>query len=277
MAIAKSAGKTYSVWAYAWAQGETNYTGTWTRSAYKYAQMELALFDEMIRRVVDITGQEFQPYLFTYQVGAHRKYSVDNMSIALAHWRISRERPDVVLAVPVYIMPVGPDVLHLTNEGSWLMGEYFSRAMYETMIRRNGKWRPLEPEQVNWTDAHIDIRFHVPSGSLVLDNTLASSTPNFGFDIREAGTVVTNIISSVSVIASDTVRISLNRAAATDAVLSYARGRNGDPEASGPVTGARGNLRDTHGLFDTAISPLGNTFALHNPCVMFQYSRKTGF
>ena len=28
MAIAKSAGKTYSVWAYAWAQGETNYTGT---------------------------------------------------------------------------------------------------------------------------------------------------------------------------------------------------------------------------------------------------------
>lgn len=276
-AIARGQGKSYSVWAYAWDQGETNYIGSWTHSAYQYAQMELSLFDEMTNQVQAITQQKFRPYLFTYQVGAHRKYSVDEMSIALAQWRVSRDRADVVVAVPAYIMPVGSDLLHLTNEGSWLLGEYRSRAMYETMIRRNGKWRPLEPISVEWTDAYIDIRFHVPRGDLVLDSALAAAVPNFGFDVRESGSVVTDIISGVEVTAKDTVRIGLSRATTAAAVVSYARGRTGDPEASGPVTGARGNLRDTHGLFDTAVSPLGNTFALHNPCVMFQYDRKTGF
>ncbi|ULL06643.1 hypothetical protein JNO42_06385 [Pseudomonas putida] len=281
-ALSKSLNKSYSVWAYAWIQGEANYSttgsgATATKSAYKYAQLELELFDGLSREVASITGQKFRPYLFTYQVGAHRRYSSDTMQIALAQWRASRQRPDVVVAVPVYIFPTLGDLLHLTNEGSWLLGEYFSRAMYETMIRRNGKWRPLEPVSVDWAADHIDIKFHVPSGQLVLDTALAASAPNFGFDIRESDTVATSIISSVSVTAFDTVRIALSRAAASDAVLSYARGRPGDPNASGPVSGARGNLRDTHGLYDTAESPLGNVFALHNPCVMFEYSRKTGF
>jgi hypothetical protein len=85
------------------------------------------------------------------------------------------------------------------------------------------------------------------------------------------------LITSVTVTAADTVRLALSRATAPNAVLTYARGRIGDPAHSGPVTGARGNLRDTHGLYDTAVSPLGNTFALRNPCVMFQYDRNSGF
>lgn len=276
-ALSKSQNKTYSVWAYTWDQGETNYIGNWTHSAYQYMQYQLEIFDTLTRQVVEITGQRFRPYLFTYQVGAHRKYSVDDMSIALAQWRSSRQRPDVVLATPVYIMPTSADLLHLTNEGYWLLGEYRSRAIYETMIRRSGKWRPLEPVSVAWSAEHIDIKFHVPRGELVLDTALAAAVPNFGFDVREAGSVVTDLITSVAVTAPDTVRLTLARPAATNAVVSYARGRPGDPQASGPVSGARGNLRDTHGLFDTAVSPLGNTFALHNACVMFQYDRKTGF
>ncbi|MNH27130.1 hypothetical protein D3C79_872260 [compost metagenome] len=129
---------------------------------------------------------------------------------------------------------------------------------------------------MDWQANHIDIKFHVPRGELVLDTALANAAPNFGFDIRESG-VVQNIITNVTVTALDTVRIELSRSATADAVVSYARGRPNDPKASGPVNGARGNLRDTHGLYDTALSPLGNTFALHNPCVMFQFDRKTGF
>lgn len=272
-------GKSYSVWAYSWTQGETNYIAdpAYTNSPYQYMQLQLALFDQLSEEIVGITGQKFRPYLFSYQVGAHRKYSRDDMPIALTQWRISRQRPDVVLAVPVYICPVFTDNLHLTNEGSWLLGEYKSRAVYETMIRRHGKWRPLEPVSVNWKDDYVDIQFHVPRGELVLDSALAALTPNFGFDIREGGVLVPNLITGVAVNAPGSVRLSLSRPAAIDAVLSYARGRPGDAAHSGPVTGARGNLRDTHGLYDTAVSPLGNTFALHNPCVMFQYDRKTGF
>jgi hypothetical protein len=175
------------------------------------------------------------------------------------------------------MFPVATDNLHLTNESSWLLGEYKSRALYETMVRRSGKWRPLEPVSVEWGATQIDIKFHVPRGQLVIDNALAATYANGGFDIREAGAVATTLITAVSVVGLDTVRLTLSRAATDDAVLSYARGRPGDAAHSGPVTGARGNLRDTHGLYDTAVSPLGNTFALHNACVMFQYDRKNGF
>lgn len=278
LAAATKLGKTYSVWAYTWDQGESNYTTTVsTKSAYQYAEYMMAIFDGLTREIVGITGQKFRPYLFTYQVAAHRKYDLDNMSIALSQWRLSRKRPDVVLAAPAYIFPTVEDVLHLTNEASWLLGEYRSRAMYETMVRRSGKWRPLEPVSVDWKSQAIDIKFHVPRGELVLDNALAALTANFGFDIRENGILVTDLISSVSVTAFDTVRISLSRAAAPDSTLSYGRGRPTDPKASGPATGARGNLRDTHGLYDQVQSPLGNTFALHNACVMFEFNRSTGF
>lgn len=280
--LAKSLGKTYSVWAYVWIQGEANYSttgsgATSTKSAYKYTQLQLELFDGLSRELATQGIQKFRPYLFTYQVGAHRKYSSDTMQIALAQWRASRMRPDVVLAAPVYMFPVVGDNLHLTNEGSWLLGEYFSRAMKETMVRRNGKWRPLEPVSVDWASDHIDIKFYVPGGQLVLDTELVAATPNFGFDIREGDAVVSGLISSVSVTSADTVRLVLSRPAAADALLSYARGRAGDPTASGPVIGARGNLRDTHGLYDIVISPLGNTFPLHNFCVNFEFNRKTGF
>jgi hypothetical protein len=280
--LAKSLGKTYSVWAYVWIQGEANYSttgsgATSTKSAYKYTQLQLELFDGLSRELATLGVQKFRPYLFTYQVGAHRKYSSDTMQIALAQWRASRARPDVVMAAPVYMFPVVGDNLHLTNEGSWLQGEYLSRAMKKTMISRDGKWRPLEPVSVDWTNTYVDIKFHVPGGHLVLDNALAATAPNFGFDIRESGAVATSLISSVSVTGPDTVRLALSRPAAADGLLSYARGRSGDPTASGPVIGARGNLRDTHGLFDTATSPSGATYALHNPCVMFEFNRKTGF
>jgi len=275
-ALADALGKSYSVWAYSWNQGESNYVGSYTRSAYLYMQYMLGLFDTLTAEIVAITGQQFRPYAFIYQVGAHRKYNVDKMDIALSQWRASREREDIVLAAPVYMFATGDDSLHLTNESSWLIGEYKSRAMYQTMIRRTGKWRPLEPVSVNWQASYIDIKFHVPSGPLVLDTALCTAEINHGFDIREDD-IIADIITSVTVTGPDTVRLQLSRAASAGAVVSYARGRNTSFAGSGPTQGARGNLRDSNGDFDKAVSPLNNTFALHNACVMFQYDRRTGF
>lgn len=276
-ALAKSLGKTYSVWGYSWEQGESNYQDGWERTAYQYGQYELALFDRMSVEIMGITGQKFRPYLFSYQVAAHRRYNRDSMYIALAQWRLSRKRPDVVIAAPCYMFKCSSDNLHLTNEQSWLLGEYMARAAYETMVRRNEKWRPLEPVSVNWTATYIDVKFHVPCGQLVLDDAICALTNNMGFDIRTNNIVDTTIITGVAVQGSDTVRISLNTAADSTSVLTYGRGRPGDPAHSGALTGARGNLRDTHGLYDQATSPLGNVFQMHNVCVMFEYSRKNGF
>lgn len=275
--LSYSLGKTYSVWGYCWIQGESNHLPQWVNSPYQYMEYLLSLFDTMTKDVIGITKQNFLPYIFTYQVAAHRRYGLDVMPIALSQWRAQRSREDVVMASPCYIFPVAADNLHLSNEGSWLMGEYFSRAIYETMVTRSGKWRPLEPTNVSWGDSLVVIDFHVPRGKLVLDSALASITTNFGFNIRENGAVAEGLILDVSVVSDTSVQINLSRPAAIDAVLTYARGRPGDPSMSGPVGGPRGNLRDTHGDQDVVISPSGTSHALHNACVMFEYSRKNGF
>lgn len=275
-ALADGMGKSYSVWAYTWDQGEANHKVGSTHSAYQYAQYQLELFDSLTREIVNIIGQRSRPYIFTYQVAAHRAYHSDKMEIAKAQWRVSRERADISLSSPAYIFPTVDDNIHLTNEGSWLMGEYRSRAMFETMMKRGQKWRPLEPVAVQWTATYIDVEFHVPHGELVLDSALAAPTVNFGFDVRENDLVV-DIITSVSVLNKTTIRLNLSRPTALNASISYGRGRVGDPTAGGPVIGARGNLRDTHGLVDIVQSPSGQSYALHNACVMFEYSRKIGF
>lgn len=273
-------GKTYSVWAMHWYQGEDDYSA-WSLDQWPYDYLQrwlTRLWQPFKREVVQITGQAFAPYLFTYQVAAHRRYNRDDMPIALAQWRASKAYDDVILAAPAYIFPAGADNLHLTAEGSWLMGEYVARANYQTMIHRSGKWRPLEPEAVDWQGQTIKVKFHVPSGQLVIDNALCAAYENAGFILRDgADAVIAGGITAVAVTGRDEITITTAVGIPLDAKLTYARGKPGDAAHSGPVTGARGNVRDTAGLYDRAISPLGNEFALHNACVMFEYSRAAGF
>lgn len=277
-AIAKSKNKSFSVWAMAWAQGENdNTSGSSNKLAYQYTQEWLAKLWQPFKDVVlQTTGQQFLPYLITYQTPGHRRSSSDTIHIAKAQWRASREYDDVVMAVPAYILPTAPDNQHLTNEGSWLMGEYMGRALFYTMIQRQ-KWRPLEPVAVDWQDGFIDIEFYVPRGKLVLDAALAALYDNYGFVMRDAADAVIDIISNVAVTDKNTVRITLSSIAPSGSVITYGRGKPGDPASSGNINGSRGNLRDTHGDTDKVTSPLGNTFDLHNPCVYFEYSQKLGF
>jgi len=271
--------KTYSVWAYSWVQGESNYQTQWITDQYQYSQYLAQLWDLFTEKVVEITGQKFRPYMFTYQVATHRRYSNDRMEIALSQWALSKIRPDVVMAVPCYQFKCSPDNIHLPNEQSWLMGEYFARAMDFTMVRKTGKWRPLEPVYIDWQGDTIDIQYHVPGGRIAIDTALCSQARNQGFDIRDVDDApITDDILSVSVVAFDTVRIKLSQASiGSDFRITYARGVPGDPASSGAETGARGNVRDTMGDFDKVKSPLGNEFPMHNASVMYQYDRKNGF
>ncbi len=279
-ALCDTQGKSYSVWAMHWYQGENNYSATASdRDAFDYQQRWLTkLWQTMQAEILRITGQQFLPYLFTYQVAAHRRYAQDHIQIALAQWRASKAYDDVVLTAPCYIFRTNADNLHLTAESSWLMGEYTSRAMHQTMIQRGGKWRPLEPVAVDWQSTQIKVKFHVPAGQLVIDNALAAIYENAGFILRNgADAVIAGGITAVAVTARDEITITTAPGIPFDAKLTYARGKPGDAAHSGPISGGRGNVRDTAGLYDKATSPLGNEFALHNACVMFEYSRAIGF
>ena len=289
-ALADAQGKTYAVSSITWVQGEADITGgLWTR-AIDYYQRYLGLMTKIRQLAVETSGQTYLPTIYSYQTAAHSYYNKRYLGIAIAQWRASVERPDVCLAVPAYRLPHAADNLHLTAEGSWLLGEYIGRAMFWTMVKGQ-KWRPLEPTSVAWNATHIDVKFHVPCKPIQLSTLICNQAVNQGFDIWNNGSVydsgatsnddqlIADAIQSVSVLDEETIRIHLNNSAVipAGAVLSYGRGRAGDPQVAGPVAGARGNVMDSHGLFDTAVSPLGTTFALYNVSVYFEYSRENGF
>lgn len=274
-ALAKSLGKTYSIWAYHWAQGENDNSSTSSTSRYDYSERMMALFDRMTTDFTTITTQGWRPYTFLSQMNAHRRYKQTNMRIGMAQWTASKCRADIVMTCPNYIAVRAADNNHLTPEGSWLTGEYASRAMKYTMVNKGAKWRPLEPVTVEWTDTHIDITYHVPQGKLVIDDALATTTINSGFDLWVSRSTPLTLITAVTATTANTIRLELSAPAPATAFLSYGLGRAGD--VSGPINGARGNVRDTHGDFDKVTSPGGVEYNLHNASIAFEYNRKSGF
>lgn len=272
--LADSQSKTYSVYAHVWVQGEANYNGT---TGADYISKYRKLNQDMSDSIVSITNQKFLPYFVHYQVAAHRRSFSSTMQIAIAQWRSSRMFENTILAVPAYAMKHGADYLHLTATGAWLMGQYMARAIHWTMHARNGKWRPLEPTSVNWTDTYIDVKYHVPCKPIVIDTFFANMATNAGFDIYESGNYVSSLITSVTVTSEDTLRLTLSRPTALDAVLACGRGRSNSATQGGNNSAVVTNVRDSHGIYDVVTSPDSTTYALHNPSVMFEYSRETGF
>lgn len=273
-ALANAAGKSYSVWAMAWTQGENNYsTG---ESIQAYYDLFVKMKEDFATDVSAITKQDFKPPIICYQVAAHRRYNKDHCDIAIAQWLASRADPDIIMACSMYALPYNTDNLHLTADSSKQLGRYYARAFHEAVILGKGDWRPLEPNSIIWQNRIIDIAFNVPYGELVFDTTIVAEALNKGFDIWYSNNPIADIISSVAIVGKNRVRIVLNYDPPTGAILTYARGRPGDPATAGPVNGPRGNLRDKHGDIDNYQDSTGATRYMHNWCVIFQYQLGQG-
>lgn len=281
--IATAAGKSYGVTAICWAQGESDIgSGVSGNTSFAdYYRRYLQLMTNMRQVIVDVSGQPFMPYVFSYQTSGHQSYGKQILHVPMAQWRASRELHDVVMATPSYRLPCAGDNLHLTNEGSWLLGQYVARAMFWT-FELGQKWRPLEPIDVLWSSTQIDIKYHVPCKPIQISTAICTAVTNSGFDIWTASnTLISNAISSVAVLNDDTVRITLNPAATipADAVLSYGRARAGDPATTGVLNNPPcGNVLDSHGLYESVTAPTtGTVYPLTNVGVLFQFRRNLGF
>lgn len=280
--ICDQLGYSIEVWSILYIQGEANYAFNTedgrSFDTFNYMTKQAAMMHDISQHIFDVLEQASLPPVFNYQVGAHINYDPTSLEIAKAHWLITKQLDQFSLFAPVYMMPTLDNDVHLPSVGSWLLGEYAARAMHHQLFLKKGKWRPLEPIDVTWTDSYIDVKFHVPCKPLVIDDALCALTVNSGFDIWDNNIRLTDIVNTVEITADDIVRISLNYTASTSAVLSYARGVPGVDRKAGPIEGARGNLRDSHGNFDVVTLPDGSgDFAMHNACVMFTYNRNTGF
>lgn len=265
--VAQGLGKSYSVWSMAWTQGETDYINLTTYDVY-YEKLS-KLHDDFSSDVMSITKQKFIPPLISYQTAANRRYEKNTLSISQAQLQLSIDKRAVVLATPIYHLPHNTDNLHLTADSSEQLGRYYAKALDYTLESKD-KWQPLRPVNILAQGKIIDIEFS--KSGLIFDTTLVALTHNKGFDVWSASNELVDIITSVSVVDSNRVRIVLSQNLPNNSVLSYAKGRNGDPAKSGNLEGARGNLRDNAGATDSYQDSKSVTRYMHNWCVHFEQS-----
>ena len=257
--VAQSKGKSYSVWGTAWTQGEADEARQ--TSQKDYTAMHLQMHKDFADDVSAITGQKFRPPMVTYQPAACRRYNRD-LKIPMALLEASENVDDIILACPIYQLEKSTDDLHLLAESSKQLGLYYAKALNYTLFTGQ-KWQPVKPISVIAQGRIIDITYIVQSGTgLQFDTSAVSARPNQGFDIW-VGDTVSDIISSVTIVDDNRIRIILNADIPLDANLCYARGRVGDAQ---PL----GNLRDNEGMNDNYVDNLDVTRYMHNWSVMFQ-------
>lgn len=257
----------YRVAAMTWTQGETDYSDDTPRETYTQLFSQMA--NDFESDVVAITEQSEPPILVTYQVAAHRRYEKDDFIIALSQKDVADQEEQVYLATPLYHLEYGDDNLHLTAEGSLMLGKYYGLVIKKVLF--DGiEWKPLQPETVTWTENTITINLHVPEGELTIDTDIVSEAPNFGFDIWNIdNTQVLDVISSVTVDGAQ-ISIQLTQNVPFGSRLTYARGRPEDPFVANRTEGPRGNIRDSQGDSHQYLGQDGITQRLDNYLVMFE-------
>jgi hypothetical protein len=241
-----------------------------------------------------ITGQAAAIPMFFTQMNSWSGYKPRETPVVapLQYSAWSNNPTKLFLVGPKYMFTYNSsDKVHLAdgNQYCWL-GEYYAKAIYKYFV--NGSWAPLAPLSVTRTGASIVIVFN--KGGLTLDTTLVTdpsgtyasrtytqpatsatntTVTNFkGFEFVDDNATspsanVTAASISTTTITNDTVTLTLSATpTSTNKRIRYAYSMTSG-NAAGPITGARGNLRDS----DTSYSSLyGNT--LYNWCPTFDLS-----
>jgi len=260
--VSQGLNKTYNFPCITLTQGEADYEANTALETYKTTLLQLRT--DLTTDAQAITGQSNVVKLICYQTATHKFYSRTYPSIALAQLKASVESADVHLACPLYMIPYSGDNVHLTASSSKILGFYYGLA-YKRVIVDGSDWQPLRPISKYKQGKVANIKFNVPHGKLVFDTSQVSLNTNYGFNLFDSSNVAITI-DSVTITGPDTIRIVAATSIPAGAKLQYAfYGATN----SGPISGPRGNLRDTQGntlVFD----PSGLNYKAHNWCVMFE-------
>ena len=256
--------------AFVWIHGE-NATATTQQNQYLANLLQLQRqFEEDVRA---LTGQTERVIMFIHQV--NRVYSPLTFQQIQQAQILAGMTDNIRLCGPIYpyaMSPVAGNYPHKSNIGENMMGQMIGRAVAAELFGQG--WAPLQPLRLYMTSSTvIRIEYQVPVPPLVIDTTglvnpasLPTGNVN-GYDVQDA-TLARLTISSVAVSSpeyyapltlgfpSTGVDITLSSAPSNFPLLvSYAMRRNswlsngGNDSTSydGPVTGARGCLRDSAG------------------------------
>ena len=191
-----------------------------------------------------ITGQTGTIPLFTDQDSSMTNFAMATSGIPLAQLAASIDYPGLIyLVTPKYFFQY-IDGTHLVNSSYRWLGEYYGKAMKKVIV--DGQpWVPLSPKSIERSGNAIYAKFNVPAGQLAFDTTTVSARTNDGFEYSDSSSSAS--ISSVSLVATDTVKILLNTVPnGANQKLAYAfTGTSGSLAGATSTGSIGGNLRDT--------------------------------
>jgi len=239
--LSVSESRSFVLYQMSWTQGEADYSAGTDPDLYK--EMLAKLQYDITLDARDITGQKFKIPFVTYQPASHKQYSADKASIALALAEICEENDSFHMACPMYSYDYAPDLVHLTNNGYYMLGKYYGKAM--DAISNGEEFQVCKVKSFVSQPRVITLNINVPTPPLVIDTSWVTETDNYGFDIVDTNGNLLDIIDSVSVI-GDRIRIVTSSDIPSGSRLQYAVGRIG-ATSSGLIAGPRGNIRDSAG------------------------------
>jgi len=259
--IAGKQGKTFSVGAIGWTQGEKDYNENTTYDDYKLRLEQLNA--DINNDIAQITLQNTQIPLIIGQISSQNR-AIDSMidpNIALAQLDLCINHPNFTLATPMYMLEYFLDNTHMTSINYRILASYYGYAMKKLLIDEVKNF--ISPKEHYLEENTLTIKFNVPVMPLVFDTERVVDPGNFGFSIKDSsGSAIS--INGIEIIEGDTVRIIC---ASIPYTVSYAI--NGKNKKAGRLEGPRGCLRDSQGdsiVFD----PGGTNWKLHNWTPIFK-------
>jgi len=165
------------------------------------------------------------------------------------------ENPDkFVMAGPQYSLPSNTDGIHLPAASYARDGVMVARAARAIINKRI--WLPLHCLSAKRSGVTVDLRFHVPTGPLVID-TVNVLDPGF-YGLRWIDSTSSASVTKVEKTGFDTLRLTLsNEPTGTGEMVGIADiGVAGS--RAGPTTGARTCIRDSAPDLDATGTPVYN-------------------
>lgn len=258
--IVVASGKIHEVPAILIEHGQRDDASGTSPTTYKNLLRQLRLdYDTDIKA---INGQTRDVYIGINQCSGWNHYARLHGYAAPAQLQASIEDEFIFCYGPEYHLPFKPNDVHITGASSYRLGEYAAKALFYTLHRKK-KFEPLRPIGFEKTSNWVIVTFN-NEYPMALDTTIVTLNTNYGFEI--AGATITGI----PIISGNEVQIPISGipasvAYAYTAVLGPNDG-SGNPTRSnpGPITGPRGNLRQSN----PEVS-LRDGFHLYDWCVHF--------
>lgn len=220
-------------------QGESDQSGDLEIYKSNFNQ----LIEDYANDLRTATGQFLKPKMYSYQLSTFRH-------MAIAHYESAENNPNIILAMPMYHLTYY-DNLHIDAQAERLVGAYFAKAMYETLVD-GFTFEPLKPINVDFSGNNVIITFN--KKNLNLDTTLIPLQTDYGFNF--SGGNITN----VSIKNSNQVVLTIDTPPNLGDIVGY-----GNPVVNkSPQIGVCGNLRDNEGIVNKF-----DNIPLHNWSVVF--------